>query len=42
MYGDGDGLLAALDLAALAAWSAFELAMLEFVHDAARRLLLAW
>ena len=42
MYGDGDGLLAAFDLAAFAAWAAFELAMLEFVHDASRRLPLAW
>src|SRR5258707_8631452 len=41
-HGDGDGLLAALDLAALAARSAFELAMFEFMHDASRRFPLAW
>jgi len=34
----GDGLTAALDLAALAAGSAFEFAVLELVHDAASRL----
>src|SRR6266436_2466303 len=39
---DGDGLLAALHLAALAPATALQLAMLELMHDAAFRLPLPW
>ncbi len=40
--GDRDRLAAALDLAALAPGTAPQLAVLEFMHDAASRLALAW
>src|SRR6185437_10014937 len=42
MQRDGDRLFAAFDLAAFAAGPALQFAMLEFMHDAAFGLSLAW